>query len=246
MKLIFYETPRAGKTTLRKQLLRHAEGKMLQPCGNMEPSTNIAEVCDPIFVQRIVMTNDENNEWKWTVQQLDDIAKSLLLCLETEQLRCESDVGTLKNASVIIKKAHQTPNIEQKKESVDTPFLVANESPAWVLKQETRDSIPCAERLEVNQQKRMTTYLDIKELFLNAVKTGHWEEVMDALNIDKAMFLQIFDGGGQTSFQETFPLLINGSSVIVLIFKLTDDLETMYPVQYQSKNERPNTWQGVW
>ena len=91
IKLIFYGTPRAGKTTLRKQLLRLVEGQRLQPCDSIEPSTNIAEMCDPIFVQRIVMTNEESNEWKWSTQKLDDIAKALLLCLDNKLLQSETE-----------------------------------------------------------------------------------------------------------------------------------------------------------
>ena len=65
------------------------------------------------------------------------------------------------------------------------------------------------------------------------LKTGKWEEVVGALNFDKATFLQIIDGGGQPSFQDVFPLLISGPSLTVLVFKLTDDLEALHPVQYQ-------------
>ena len=76
------------------------------------------------------------------------------------------------------------------------------------------------------------------------VKTDQWAEVVHALNIDKAMFLQIIDGGGQPSFQEIFPLLISGPSVTLLIFKLTDGLETLCPVQYQPMDENggPKAW----
>ena len=93
-----------------------------------------------------------------------------------------------------------------------------------------------------------TTEIDIEELFHNAVETGKWEEVVRALNIDKAMFLQIIDGGGQPSFQEIFPLLISGPSLTVLVFKLTDDLEAVHPVQYQpeSQHEGQKMWQDTY
>ena len=40
-------------------------------------------------------------------------------------------------------------------------------------------------------KKVVTTDIDIKECFLDAIKT---EEVVGALNIDKAIFLQVIDG----------------------------------------------------
>ena len=194
------------------------------------------------------MTNEENNEWKWNVQQLDDVAKALLLCLNNTKLQYRSEMGTVKNEKAIMNDANQKPNVKQQKESGDAQHLVVNESSSRVLKEVTRDHMQCAESLEVIPLKRNIAGLDVKELFLNAAKTGQWEEVVGALSTDKAMFLQIFDGGGQPSFQEIFPLLINGSSVIILIFKLTDDLETAYPVHYQpeNKNKRLITWQDTY
>ena len=245
IKLIFYGAPRAGKTTLRKQLLRHIQAGKLQSCGNIEPSTPIAVVCDPIFVERIVMTNEENNEWKWTVQKLDDIAKALLLCLDNKQLQGKSTFSdvlktsgnrrTMENdfPSVSMKyhDVQQNPNVEQQESTESHNFGVHN-TPSQALEKEASSPIRFTEPIETNQQK-MTMGLDIKKLFQNAVKTGKWEEVVGALNIDKAMFLHIIDGGGQPSFQEIFPLLISGPSLTLLIFKLTDDLEKLYQVHYQ-------------
>ena len=82
----------------------------------------------------------------------------------------------------------------------------------------------------------------MKQLFLDAIKTEKWAEVVSALNIDNAMLLQIVDGGGQPSFQEIFPLLISCPAVKLLIFKLTDDFHTSYPAEYQPKQGRAQTW----
>ena len=236
VKLIFYGAPRAGKTTLRKQLLRHIEGERFQRCGSFEPSTNIAEVCAPIFVERIAMTSEENNKWKWSVQKLDHIAKALLQCLDNKQLQLEIKSSDYQEASVNVgaigSDVQQKPSVEQQ-QSAESQDLGVPNAPSQALKEEASN---CTEITETNQQERMISDVNIKELFLNAVETGQWAEVMDTLNIDNATFLQIIDGGGQPSFQEIFPLLISGPSVTLLIFKLTDNLETSYTVQYQPES----------
>ena len=253
IKLIFYGTPRAGKTTLRKQLLRVVEGVGLQPSGsNFEPSTNIAEVCGPIFVERIAMINEGNNEWKWTRQKLDDIAQSLIQCLGNKQLHFVTESNDHPEESldkyVIENDVQQNSSLEPQ-HSVGSRDLGADSAPLQVLTEETRKQFHPSETIETNEYKKVHTIdIDIKELFRNAIKTGKWEEVVGALNFDKAMFLQIIDGGGQPSFQEIFPLLISGPSLTVVVFKLTDDLEALHPVQYQpeSQHEGQKAWEDTY
>ena len=128
IKLIFYGAPRAGKTTLRKQLLRHVEGKRFQRCSSFEPSTNIAEVCAQIFVERIAMTSEENNEWKWSVQKLDHIAKALLQCLDNKQLQLEiksrDHQETSVNVSAIGSDVQQKPSVEQQQSAESQDLCV--------------------------------------------------------------------------------------------------------------------------
>ena len=253
IKLIFYGTPRAGKTTLRKHLLRVVEGIGLQPGGsNIEPSTNIAEVCGPIFVERIAMTNEGSYEWKWTRQKLDDIAQSLIQCLGNTKLHCDTESNDLPEESLdeyIIQNDVQQNSSLEPQCSVGSRDVGADSAPLQVLTEETRKQFHPSKTIETNEYKKVfTTEIDIEELFHNAVETGKWEEVVRALNIDKAMFLQIIDGGGQPSFQEIFPLLISGPSLTVLVFKLTDDLEALHPVQYQpeSQQEGQKMWQDTY
>ena len=253
IKLIFYGTPRAGKTTLRKQLLRVVEGVGLQPSGsNIEPSTNIAEVCGPIFVQRLAMTNEGCNEWKWTCQKLDDLAKSLLQCLGNTKLHCDTESNDLleEPLDIVIENddVQQNSSLESQ-HNVRSRDLGADSASLQVLTEETRKHLHPSETIETNEYSKVHTKdIDIKQLFRNAIKTGKWEEFVEALNFDKAMFLQIIDGGGQPSFQEIFPLLISGPSLTVLVFKLTDDLEALYTVQYQPESQREGqkAWQDTY
>eukprot|EP00731_Ephydatia_muelleri_P008359 Em0004g697a len=94
---------------------------------------------------------------------------------------------------------------------------------------------------ETNNQS--SSKVDIKQLFFDAVLTGEWSKVVNALHtLNNSMLLQVIDGGGQPAFQEIFPLLISGPSVALLIFKLTDGLTEEKDVQFQQNDGVLQTW----
>ena len=94
------------------------------------------------------------------------------------------------------------------------------------------------------QNDQTNSNVDIQQLFLDAVKTGQWSEVISALHsLNNSMLLQVIDGGGQPTFQEIFPLLISGPSVTLIIFKLTDGLTESKPVWYQPSDGKEHSWQ---
>ena len=252
IKLLFYGTPRAGKTTLRKQLLKGV-GDILQE-SDLQPSTNIAEICDPIFIERIVMTNNEgSNVWKWNVQKLDDIARTLLQCLENKQLqiaKSEDASEPLGPASKCLEHASlqecsgalSVPN-EQIKKTSDMTHSPGTQ-PLDVVEEEI-GPMPLTSPNE-SEANSLGTSVDIKQLFMQAIKTGQWSEVVSAINIDKATLAHVIDCGGQPSFQEIFPLLISGPALTLLVFKLTDDLQVSQPVEYQPDDGLPHTWQDTY
>ena len=244
IKLIFCGTPRTGKTTLRKQLL----GEPVQK-STCQPSTEIVKICDPVFVERIVMTNEENNEWRWKTQKLDDIAKTLLQCLNNIQLQKREEkpeAGAAQPAPQTTMNHDQHVQIAQVNhqhalnEQVIGTMANTSDSPQYT----TEDTAPMT--VKQDEVHSLSTDVDIKKLFFEAVKSGQWEEVVKALDINKAMLMQVLDGGGQPSFQEILPLLINGPSVTVVMFKLTDDLEKKHDVHYQPEHGEKYTWQDTY
>ena len=251
-KLIFYGTPRTGKTTLRKQLLRSADS--ILSSVTFEPSTNLAEMCDLVFVERIVVTGEGSNEWKWTVQGLDDIAKTLLQCLDKmldnrKAAKPECNLTrALSNDGTIVKKCQHRSHSFSALSSTTANMSELPQSIHLTSVTKIRNGKipPLTHQSHLSINHRMS--IDIKQLFLEAVKTGKWSEVVSALHIlDKALLIQIIDGGGQPSFQEIFPLLISGPSVTLLMFKLTDDLEQPYPVMYQpNDNASEHNWQDTY
>ena len=251
-KLIFYGTPRAGKTTLRKQLIRNTEG-MLQTSSTPEPSTHIAEIGSPILIERIFAQNEEKKEWRWTVKELDDIAKMLLGSYE--QSKCENvqhelpqsnyiDNVSLGPTSTVIT-GHQhlgKPHIQQT--ATTSTATSMSETSMQTTKMETIQVTSTSADVADVQNDQSSSKVDIKQLFLNAVRTEQWSEVLIALHsLNNSMLLQVIDGGGQPTFQEIFPLLVSGPSVTLIIFKLTDGLTEPKAVTYKRNDGTECTWQ---
>ena len=241
-KLIFYGTPRAGKTKLRKALLGDADACKLS--STPQPSTNIAEMCGQVIVERILASKGEKNddELKWTVVQLGDMGNTLLKCMYSEKVRPH-----LRDP----KPSHSMPRGQEnvnEQYSLSHSDSALNSSPTQVADtvQELSQITSVVNHVEGKilaisptiQESHPSLSIDVKRLIREAAKTDEWSKVLSALHIpDKPMLLiQVIDGGGQPSFQEIFPLFISGPSVTLFIFKLTDDLENPVPVEYQPKD----------
>ena len=249
-KLIFYGTPRAGKTTLRKALLGDADASKLS--STPQPSTNIAEMCGQVIVERILASKSEKNddELKWTVVQLGDMGNTLLKCMHSEKVHQHPRDP---------KPSHSMPRGQENVNEQYSPShsdSALNSSPTQVADtvQEITSIVNHVEgtNLAISptiQESHPSLTIDVKRLIREAAKTDEWSKVLSALHIpDKPMLLiQVIDGGGQPSFQEIFPLFISGPSVTLFTFKLTDDLENPVPVKYQPKdNAGKHEWKDTY
>ena len=249
-KLIFYGTPRAGKTTLRKQILRNTDD-ILEKCDITESSTPIAEVCSPILIERIMAQSKENNEWKWAVKELNDIASMLLHSLDVELSKQniilhENPPLDSKSGNIVVMPPSSEHHDEQKLQQGATSTTATNrmsKSDAASIQTVMVEAIQVDSSAAREPHKQSSSKLDIKKLFLDAVGSGEWSKVVSALHtLNNSMFLQVIEGGGQPTFQEIFPLLISGPSVAVLIFKLTDSLTEQIAVQFQQNDGIMQTW----
>ena len=77
------------------------------------------------------------------------------------------------------------------------------------------------------------------DIFKEALKSEKWGEV-EAF-IKESLTIYFTDTGGQPEFQEVLPALISGPALFFLVFKLIDDLNQRYEVQFisSSKKSRP-------
>ena len=253
IKLIFCGAPRAGKTTLRKHLLQSTDNAAQESVNVInQPSTPIAECCGTVFVERMIINSKEGSKWSWTVQKLDEIARTLLQCLDNKLLHDEKmKVHHVdhENAPVEMRDAPSVPStthITKNDQSIEKKLIAepksTYEAPSEVLIKGRNDPVSTDDNAAMNEMHSLSADVDITKIFTDAVKTGKWDEVVKALPIDKAMLIHVIDGGGQPSFQEIFPLLVSGPSLTLCVFKLTDELEKSYGVEYQPKDGEQYSW----
>ena len=74
------------------------------------------------------------------------------------------------------------------------------------------------------------------EIFKEALKSEKWGEV-EAF-IKDSLTIYFTDTGGQPEFQEVLPALIFGPALFFLVFKLIDDLNQRYQVQFVSSSQK--------
>ena len=74
------------------------------------------------------------------------------------------------------------------------------------------------------------------DIFKEALRSEKWGEV-EAF-IKDSLTIYFTDTGGQPEFQEVLPALISGPSLFFLVFKLIDDLNQRYQVQFVSPSQK--------
>ena len=209
-----YGIPRAGKTTLRKNLLG-------QSTSFSEASTQIAEVCNHVIVERAMIDKD----WKWAAQSLDEFTCTLVRCISSIM-----NENTLQNSN------ESCAAVEEK----EVP-LSSNEASSPVVQNGINGNITSNVGVVESSTSTNDFNYSVKNIFFEAINTGDWSKVLEPLS--QAVLLQVIDTGGQPSFQEILPTLVTSPSISLLISKLTDDLETPVDVEYMNKDGNKSIWQ---
>ena len=80
------------------------------------------------------------------------------------------------------------------------------------------------------------------DIFKQALKSEKWGEV-EAF-IKDSLTIYFTDTGGQPEFQEVLPALIFGPALFFLVFKLIDDLNQRYQVQFVSASKKSQPYES--
>ena len=80
------------------------------------------------------------------------------------------------------------------------------------------------------------------DIFKEALKSEKWGEVEAFLK--DSLTIYFTDTGGQPEFQEVLPALISGPSLFFVVFKLVDDLNQRYRVQFVSSSQTSRPYES--
>ena len=247
--------PRVGKSSLLSRLTGRQpsiqpdrsdattkESQALQARGgtNISPSTGVAERIVRVTVKKVTMV----------------VAMATQPGLEWEQITFDVEaIGLLKSAT----KAHIARTFTTKPLALES----ATESESVPETSSASTSTPA----ENEAQPEKSTSLGLKaffqfgelgvsasststvpgfkaplDIFKEALKSEKWGEVEAFLK--DSLTIYFTDTGGQPEFQEVLPALISGPSLFFVVFKLIDDLNQRYRVQFVSSSQTSRPYES--
>ena len=247
--------PRVGKSSLLSRLTGtqpsiqpdHSddtkESQALQACGGtcVSPSTGVAERIVRVTVKKKVRMV---------------VAMALQPGLEWERITFDVEaIGLLKSAT----KAHVARTSMTKplalesaieSESVSETSSASTSTPAENEPQpEKSRSLGLKplfrfgkRRASASSTSTVPGFKAPLDIFKEALKSEKWGEVEAFL--EDSLTIYFTDTGGQPEFQEVLPALISGPSLFFVVFKLIDDLNQRYRVQFVSSSQTSRPYES--
>ena len=246
--------PRVGKSSLLSRLTgtqpsilpdqsdATKESQAPQPRGGtcVAPSTGVAERIVRVTVKKVTMV----------------VARALQPGLEWERITFDVEaIGLLKSAT----KAHIARTFMAKplalesateSESIDETTSVSGLTPA---ENETQpEKLTSAglgpffrfgkRRVTASSTSTVPGFKAPLDIFKEALKSEKWGEVEAFLK--DSLTIYFTDTGGQPEFQEVLPALISGPSLFFVVFKLIDNLNQRYRVQFVSSSQTSRPYES--
>ena len=243
--------PRVGKSSLLSRLTGkqlsiptdHSdatkESQELQACGStcVSPSTGVAERIIRVTVKKVTKV----------------VAIVSQTGLEWEQITFDVEaIALLKSAT----KAHIARTFMTKplalqsaieSESVAETLSASASTPAESEPQPEKSTSLRLKRFLQSDKRRVSTptvpgFKAPLDIFKEALKSEKWGEVEAFLK--DSLTIYFTDTGGQPEFQEVLPALISGPSLFFLVFKLIDNLNQRYQVQFVSSSQTSRPYES--
>ena len=244
---MFGGNPRVGKSTLLARLtgmelsIIHPEGsdtakesQMVQEAGHarVSPSTGILNAVVRVTVKKVTMVVAMALQpgLIWERIEFDVEAIALLKSVTKDRISHSSQTKqlTLEGAT----KDESTDKTEMASSSASTP--AENEPQS---ERSAHSGLQAFFRFGKHKVSASSTstvpgFKAPLDIFKEALKSEKWGEV-EAF-IKDSLTIYFTDTGGQPEFQEVLPALISGPALFFLVFKLIDDLNQRYQVQFVS------------
>ena len=254
VKCILTGPPRAGKSTLKKRLLNESL---------IEPSLSTGVVDAAVLVNSFRKLHQESaiisglrNITEWSKQSIDEEAVFVLEAVlsNTSQQYNLKPTRPIKYWSSLhqLTPSSLTPFVSAGHDNLSSTLMAQGQLPvddsnqvtAHVAKISAKDNEHepnIAERVKVDKNvgtvDPKTKAVKVLSEILQTIpvnERGEYEQKIKQVSRDNHAMLHIIDTGGQPEFHEILPALITGPAINLLVFKLTEDLTSRYPVVYQS------------
>ena len=249
---MFSGSPRVGKSTLLARLTGmqtstiHPEGpdtgkesQMIQEAGDtcVSPSTGILNAVVCVTVKKVTMAVARALQpgLIWEQIEFDVEAIALLKSITKDRISHPAQMKPLALESAT------------KDESADKAESSSASTPAENVPQSERSARSGLQpffrfgkrRASASSTSTVPGFKAPLDIFKEALKSEKWGEVEAFL--EDSLTIYFTDTGGQPEFQEVLPALISGPALFFLVFKLIDDLNQRYQVQFvsSSKTSKP-------
>ena len=243
--------PRVGKSSLLSRLTGRQlsiptdhsdatkESQGLQACGStcVSPSTGVAERIIRVTVKKVtkVVAIVSQPGLEWEQITFDEEAIALL----------KSATKTHISRTLMTKPLALQSAIES--ESVAEMLSASTSTPAESEPQPEKSTSLRLKRFLQSDKRRVSTptvpgFKAPLDIFKEALKSEKWGEVEAFLK--DSLTIYFTDTGGQPEFQEVLPALISGPSLFFLVFKLIDNLNQRYRVQFVSSSQTSRPYES--
>ena len=245
LKVLFFGPPRTGKTSMRRRLVREIKNLTNEP---IQASTGTAEVYDVIVkpVEDKTTTSKSlitKSEWSNVKALFGKEKGSHETDLDEElQLLCQFIYEV-----VFLTENKSPPSPVNRPESKKSRSPVPTEKEDKVTQQSpTREKTDTASdrsyKADPNasistpqvSQKQMEEVEKTSETFNKILHTGGEEQLKVLL--EGTILMNMVDTGGHPAFLEMLPALTMGPALYLIFFRLNQELQKRYLIQYVSKD----------
>ena len=266
VKLLFTGTPRVGKSTLKKRIMKEITNLSVEPETNV--STGLEKPCvvqvslnDSKAEQAAFMISHSSKESShtWKNQKLEKQFSTLfdsMLGRKVNPLNFEDgDKATSPQISVALNQTTEKGMESIPSLPVSSPFLPPVPSPSSPpVPSPSATSLPSqSSPLVIPPSSQSSLLPSLVRDIASVARQINWQEKKEQLAlVEETTNVYIMDTGGQPEFHEVLPFVLQGRAVHLILFSLLEDkdgvdcLDRQFEVDYFSEETSTDPYNSVY